>query len=233
MITELLSIPRRFNGPPHSGNGGYVCGRLAGYLTGSVGVRLRQPPPLERELRVEVSDDEAQLLDGETLIAQARRMELDIAPASPPSFAEAEAASKSYAGFTRHPLPTCFVCGPQRLVGDGLRIFPGATVDGAVLAAPWIPHVSLADDAGQVRPEFVWAALDCAGAFAVMPPSGLILLGELHARLDSAVKVGEPCVVAAWPLGVEGRKHFAGTAVFSSERLAAMARATWIEVPAT
>jgi hypothetical protein len=32
MIAEVMTIPRRFNGPPRSGNGGYVCGRLASYL---------------------------------------------------------------------------------------------------------------------------------------------------------------------------------------------------------
>ena len=55
MITEAITIPRRFNGPPHSGNGGYVCGRLASYLDGPASVRLRVPPPLERELRVETT----------------------------------------------------------------------------------------------------------------------------------------------------------------------------------
>ena len=41
MLTEVLTIPRRFNGPPRSGNGGYVCGRLASYLDGPASVRLR------------------------------------------------------------------------------------------------------------------------------------------------------------------------------------------------
>src|ERR1700721_3141208 len=41
-----LTIPSRFCGPPGSGNGGYVCGRIAAYLDGQVTVTLRRPPPL-------------------------------------------------------------------------------------------------------------------------------------------------------------------------------------------
>jgi hypothetical protein len=40
---------------------------------------------------------------------------------------------------------------------------------------------------------------------------------------------GERCVVAAWPLGEEGRKLHAGTALFSADgELLALARQTWI-----
>jgi len=234
VITEIMSIPRRFNGPPRSGNGGYVCGRLAKYLSGPVSVRLRVPPPLEQDLKVEASDDEARLFDGETLVALARRIELEVAPPAAPTFAHAEVASKSYVGFVRHLLPTCFVCGPERAEGDGMRIFPGPTAGGSVLAAPWVPHASLATGSQRVSPEFLWAALDCAGAFAVLPAgSDPILLGELSARLDSDVVIGEECVVVAWPLGIEGRKRYAGTAIYSgSNAPVAVARATWIEIPA-
>lgn len=234
MISDVMTIPRRFNGPPRSGNGGYVCGRLARYLQGPASVRLRLPPPLERELKVEATDDEARLFDADALLAQACRVDLDISPPAAPTFAEAQAASRSCVGFTRHPLPHCFVCGPQRAAGDGLRIFPGRTADAAVLAAPWLPHASLDAGAGQVASEFLWAALDCAGAFAVMPMDMQpIILGELCARLDSEVAIGEPCVIAAWAIGAEGRKRFAGTAIYSAAgQVVAVARATWIEIPA-
>jgi len=233
LITEVMTIPRRFNGPPRSGNGGYVCGRLAHYLDGPASVRLRAPPPLDHELRVEVSGEGARLFDGDTLVAQAHRTELDLKPPAAPSFAEAQTASKSCIGFVRHLLPHCFVCGPKRAEGDGLRIFPGRTADEAVFAAPWVPHTSLDDGSGRAAPEFLWAALDCAGAFATMP-TGMqpIILGELCARLDGGVAIGERCVVAAWSIGVEGRKRFAGTALYSASGVAvAAARATWIEIP--
>ena len=233
MIAEALTIPRRFNGPPRSGNGGYVCGRLANYLDGPASVRLRVPPPLERELKVEANADEARMFDGDTLIAQGRRMQFELDPPAPPSFADAQTASRSCIGFKRHLLPHCFVCGPQRAEGDGLRIFLGRTADDAVFAAPWVPHVSLDGGNGRVANEFLWAALDCAGAFAVMPDAMQpIILGELCARLDGSVAVGDPCVVAAWAIGVDGRKRFAGTALYSAAGVAvAVARATWIEIP--
>ena len=44
MTTASIVIPRRFNGPPRSGNGGYVCGRIAQFLSGPVRVRLRTYP---------------------------------------------------------------------------------------------------------------------------------------------------------------------------------------------
>jgi hypothetical protein len=42
-----------------------------------------------------------------------------------------------------------------------------------------------------------------------------------------------PTVVTAWPLGAEGRKRIAASAIHADDggRLVAMARAVWIEVP--
>src|SRR3954462_14820333 len=48
-----LTIAPRFRGPSGSGNGGYVCGRIASYLDGPVTVTLRRPPPLATALAVE------------------------------------------------------------------------------------------------------------------------------------------------------------------------------------
>src|SRR5690606_14243812 len=116
--------------------------------------------------------------------------------------------------------------------GDGLRIFPGALKEGALFAAPWIPGPSIADADGGIAPEFLWAALDCAGAFAVGIPEGkLVLLGEICARVDGSVRAGEKCVVTAWARGSEGRTRCAGTAVFSEGgALIAVAGSTWIDV---
>ena len=33
---NVLTIPSRFNGPAGIGNGGYVCGRIAAYVSGPV-----------------------------------------------------------------------------------------------------------------------------------------------------------------------------------------------------
>jgi hypothetical protein len=233
-VGDVVILASRFNGPPGSGNGGYVAGRLARYVQGPASVRLRLPPPLDRPLRVEAGDGEARLFDGDTLVAQAQVAELELSLPVAPTPAEAEAAAAAYAGFLRHPLPRCFVCGTARGHGDGLRIFAGPTKTAGVLAARWLPDASLDDGGGRVATEFLWAALDCPGGFAVMEDADRpVILGELGARIDGTLAIGEPAVVAAWPLGVEGRKRFAGTALWSATgRPIAVARATWIEIAA-
>jgi hypothetical protein len=236
MTSEVFSIASRFRGPPGSGNGGYVCGRVAVHLPGCAAVRLKAPPPLESELRIEVSEAGALLMHGTNVIAEGRAAELDLAIPAIPALSEAQEAAKSFPGFKHHVFPQCFVCGPQRAPGDGLRIFPGPLANRSVVAAPWTPEPSLGDGAGRLRPEFLWAALDCTSAFAVLPiPEGkAIVLGELCARIDGAVSPEETCVVVGWPLQTDGRKRLAGSAVVSSSgRPVAVARATWIEVPAS
>ena len=225
-----FSIARRFRGPPRSGNGGYVAGALAKQLGGTAAVRIKAPPPLETELTLEIDEDHVRLLHQSIVVAEARTAQLTLQPPVAPTFARAEEAARSFSGFDKHPLPECFVCGPQREAGDALRIFPGAR--GELFIAPWVPHASLADASGNVAPEFLWAALDCPGGFAVIKPAGkLIVLGELCARIDGRVSPGERCVVAGWEIGREGRKRHAGTAVYSADgEPVAVARATWIEL---
>ena len=234
MNVEYFEIADRFRGPPKSGNGGYVCGRIAKHLRGTVSVRLRAPPPLSTQVRLETTDTAAQLFHGSTLIGEAKQTDLEVEALQCPSYSEAEQAAESYLGFKTHSFPGCFVCGPARLAGDGLRIFPGASVNSRVIAAPWLPDQSLADEDGQVKSEFLWSALDCPSGFAVLPlPAGLaIVLGELCASIVREVSVGERCVVTAWPLSVEGRKRRAASAIYSETgEPIALARAVWIEVP--
>jgi hypothetical protein len=231
-LPPTIRIEQRFCGPPDSGNGGYVCGRLARYIAGSALVRLEVPPPLDAEMQVKESGTSVELVQGATVVARARPavMSLDI-PAAP-TFAEAEAAAKAYRGFRAHPFPACFVCGPERPAGDGLRIFPGPLRSG-VVACPWVPDPSLADGKGRVRVEFVWSALDCPGAFSFeFPENAAVLLGEFAASLRGAVTVGERYIVLGWELARDGRRHFTGTALFSeSGECRATGRATWFEVP--
>ncbi|PBJ91934.1 hypothetical protein CMV24_29785 [Pseudomonas plecoglossicida] len=128
------------------------------------------------------------------------------------------------------------MCGPERTQNDGLCIFPGPLNNTSTIAAPWTPDASLADKSGNLRPEFLWAALDCTGAFTSFPlPDGVaIVLGELAASILGVVKPGDRCIVLGWPLGVEGRKRLAGTAIYApNDRLVALARAVWIEVPSS
>jgi len=231
-----VRISSRFCGPPKSGNGGYVSGALASYLPpGPAAVRLKAPPPLETELRVEATREIARLFDGASMLAEARAIDaVDVEAPLVPSFAEAVEASRSFSGFHHHPFPRCFVCGPKRAEGDGLRIFPGLIEKRDVLFAPWVPDASLADTSGHVDPAFVWAALDCTGVFAfpVATADCVLVLGELAARMDGTIAPGEECIVAGWSLGIDGRKRYAGSAVYSNGgREIAVARATWVNVP--
>lgn len=228
-MSEIV-ISSRFCGPPKSGNGGYVCGRVAAAIDGAASVRLMAPPPLETKLRIEKSNGVAKLLHGSSVIAEAKASAVDLAPPRVPSYAQAESAAGSYLGFARHPFPRCFVCGPERRAGDGLRIFPGPLQADGLVAAPWIP------DRTTVGPEFLWAALDCTSGFAVLPiPEGrAIVLGELSARIDGDVVPDGKYVVVGWPLRIDGRKRFSAAAVLREPgELLAVGRATWIEVPAS
>ncbi len=64
----------------------------------------------------------------------------------------------------------------------------------------------------------MWAAIDCPGAYAVGGPGrGEVLLGRMTARIDRLPNEGERCVVVGWPLGVDRRKLFAGTALYGED----------------
>jgi hypothetical protein len=228
----MIAIASRFCGPPDSGNGGYSAGLLATHLSGSVEVTLRSPPPLERPLNVVTKPGLSELLDGQRLVAEARTAALELEVPAPPSFERASALSRHYIGYQKHHFPRCFVCGPARAAGDGLRIFPGGDGSSEVVAGPWIPGHSLLDARGTVGSEFVWAALDCVGYFATAAPDYPVsLLGRMTAEVVATPRPDEQCVVIGWPIAREGRKLHAGTAVFGQEqRLLGRARQTWILV---
>jgi hypothetical protein len=226
-----LTIGRRFNGPPESGNGGYVCGSIAEALQADLRVRLTRPPPLETPMQlVAVGDDSWQLEAADGTVARAAAQRLTLEVPEPPRYVDAVWASQHYAGFQDHPFPECFVCGPQRRRGDGLRIFAGQ-LDGGLVAAPWLPADSLDAGDGKVAVRYHWAALDCPGFFAVSDGRQAMLLGEMQAHLDRRVRTGDPCTVIGWRIGGEGRKHYVGTAIFDVEgELCARASATWIAI---
>lgn len=209
-------IARRFRGPRDSGNGGYTCGVLADLVGNPAEVTLRAPPPLDRVLRY----DGERLWDGDTVVAEGHCVELDVEPPQAVSFDDAVQAATPDLG---SPFPECFVCGHART--DGLRIFAGRVPGRDVVAASWIPDESL------VEPRFVWAALDCPGAYATgVPGRGTVVLGRLAADVRRVPRAGERCVVVGWSLGDEGRKHHAGTALFGETGdVLGVGRALWIE----
>ncbi len=229
---KSIVIAPRFNGPNGSGNGGYVCGALAVAAERDLRIRLAAPPPLDVPLEVEEdgTTGACRLLHGEQLIATGTPASLDLEVPAPPPYVSAVWASQHYAGFRDHVFADCFVCGPHRRRGDGLRIFPGQ-LDNGLVAAPWLTPDSLDGGDGKVAVEFHWAALDCPGYFALTPGRRRMVLGEMQAHVDRRVHLGEACTVIGWKLGGEGRKYYAGTALFDEDgELCARARATWIEI---
>jgi len=234
-MVETITIDRRFNGPADSGNGGYVGGMLAAALGQSgAAVSLRMPPPLDTPLTVTREADKLQLiLEDGTEVARAEPSRVDIKVPPCPAYDDVVAAQPNYAGFAFHAIPTCFVCGPARSEGDGMRIF-ASPIDGAPLvAAPWTPPDEFAD--GEfVRPEFVWAALDCPAYFAVIHALGskgeMILTARMAAVQLEPVHANQPHIIAGWQIKSEGRKHWAGTALFDAQgELKAKSESLWIQ----
>lgn len=215
-------VGERFAGPPGAGNGGYVSGVVASRLGHRAEVTLLRPTPLARPLALRRRGAAHwSLEDGDEVLVEARpgRPGSDVPP--PPSFEQAVAASGR--ATTASPFPGCFVCGASRGEGDGLRIFAGA-LDPARpdrFAAAWVPDASLVDPSGdgrRVANAFQWAALDCPGAMAALADdSRPILLARMTGELEAPVHVDERCVVVAWRIARDGRKHTVGTALFGED----------------
>src|SRR6476660_1106615 len=106
-------VPARFCGPPESGNGGWVSGHAAALLQPgrdeAVTVRLRTPPPLDRQLAVRTGSANGlrtlEVSDGEHLVVEATTAP-GLDPGGIPaavSFAVAETAGEGYEGLAAHP----------------------------------------------------------------------------------------------------------------------------------
>jgi hypothetical protein len=234
-MSSSILISKRFCGPPDSGNGGYTCGLVAQAMHVPADVTIRRPIPIETALSIHEDGDNIHLKRGDDLIAEASPL---VWSAHPPkeraTFQEAETAAASSPAFHNHPFPTCFTCGPDRAVGDGLRIFPGKWKGSQrdYFLAPWVPHPDLADKHGNIRDEIIWAAMDCPTGFAGgFSSEGTLVTGRLGAHLVAPVRAEEKCILLSWATGVEGRKHFAECILIGEDgSIRAESRATWIKL---
>ncbi len=235
-----VSISRRYCGPPDSGNGGYVCGVAARALGGSdVEVTLLSPPPLERPLTLDREGDEVKLLDDETIIAIARVTDepLTIPDDAPPpvGYDEAVDAAAAFdvdAYQAAHEYPGCYTCGPDRPVGDGLRIFPAATHRPDLYVWPWTPASSAFDGSADVNVPVLWAALDCPSGLAWIgqdPDTGPIVLGKMTAVIHQMPAPGDRLVIAGWTEPPQGRRRPARSAIYAENgAVLASSHATWV-----
>lgn len=240
-MSETIVIEERFRGPPNSGNGGYVAGAFAELLDmpgEDVEITLRSPIPLDKPMQVIRVDARVTVMDGETLIAEAKTAEIDLkVPALPDWQRVRDAAPASYSlGEKSNPMlpgsrgfhPVCFCCGADH--EDGLEIFAAPVPGTDQVATVWNTRSRWADADGRLPAAFLWTALDCPGQFAWLAAGTRTgMLGRITARVLARPVAGEPLLVTAWPVNVEGRKHFAGSAVHDdSGRLLARALSVWI-----
>ena len=227
-----------------TGNGGYFCGLVAlaaGPGARAVEIKRATGVPLDRPLTVRIVADGAEVHDDEGLIARTSAAEIAVAVPAPPALEVARRVSGRFlerleSGEIRHTFPECFVCGHQRVPGDGLRVFTGALdgglsdVPGARVAA-WRPDPAFLDEAGRLRPEFVWSALDCPGGWALREPANT---GTLQVEILGPVDGRQELIVMGWPMpGASARpgsrRRYAGTAIFDARgRLLARGAAIWV-----
>ena len=231
-----IAIDSRFCGPKTSGNGGYSAGLIAkdfeAKIDSAVKVTLRSPPPLGEPIEIRPNEKGIEAVHGDQLVATAKASSVTIELPPLPSESEVEAARVHYeARADHHLLPHCFVCGVGRHPGDGLRIFAGQVQDRPLHADYWTPTEDLIDDDGLVGTEFLWAALDCPGYFALRPEGQLCLLGQFAVDIHRHPKASEKLLCMAWSKGHDGRKFFADSAIVDENGgLVAAANAVWIRI---
>jgi hypothetical protein len=229
---EAVVIKRRYSGSSNAASRGYIAGLLGRQLDGPARVSIERPIPLDQPVGIERQPDgRVTLSDGAAVLAHAEPATLQLEPPAAPSFAEAQWAAERYLGFTEHAAPECFVCGPAREWGDGLAIFPGPLPGRHLVAAPWAPDPTLFDKRGQVRPEFVWAALDCPTGFALLEAFGrrTVTLHQLTVQLIRPLEVGARWIVMGWPFAADGRNLLGASAIVSERgELHALASAVMV-----
>ncbi len=193
-------------------------------------MQLKQPPPLDRDLLLLSSEGGWQLKDDDTVIATAAAGNTDIALRPAPSHSDVQHAPERFVSVDDHILPECFVCGPKRSPGDGLCLFTGP-VDESMVASYWTPTPDLAGPDGNVRQEFIWAALDCPSYFGLRRTDLLCLLGRMSAHIDGPIKASQRYRVAGWRTGGTGRKHLGAAAIYDDSGTAlAWSDTLWVDV---
>ena len=226
-------IPRRFNGPPASANGGYASGLVARHIgRGPAEVSLRSPPPLDTALElVRAEDGEVFLYHRDVLVAEGRAAEaVDVEPPVRPSVAAAREALRRHPWLHgRHPFSECYICGAGRHDGLGLH-FGDLRGHEGVTAALLVADETVPHDAAGLVPEIAWGALDCPSYVPALWKADVpSLLARMHAELLEPIPIGEPIVATGWLLDVDGRKHHTASALLAADgRLLARARHLWI-----
>jgi len=232
MFTECtLQVAPRYCGPPASANGGYVCGLVAAAIGRPVTLRLVKPIPVQSPLNLRPGDDGLwRLFAGDVAVIEVRDAQPPLVPPAVCEYASAAAAALQTIDPAIHPCPGCFVCGPARAVGDGLRLSAGAVAGRDIVATPWRPAAEFAAADGTIVTEIVAAALDCPGYQSLRSEGGFWLLGEYTVHQTGHVRADEACVITGWEISRRGRIANVGTALYGADGgLRAVAAGTWIQ----
>jgi hypothetical protein len=230
MNAGAIVFDSRYCGPRGFVNGGYAAGVLARAIDGPAEVMLKAPVPFATPVALSATEQGFAAHAGGAEIASLAPARVDADLPTLPGEAEIDAARTRFLADQGMTVlyPYCFVCGKKREAGDGLRIFAGPA-NATVNADYWTPDESLAEDS-LVRPEFLWAALDCPSAFALRIEGRAVLLGKFAVEIKRRPAPGERLLVAAWTTGGERRKHYSSSALLDEGRtVIAQANALWIE----
>ena len=234
-----FALSQRYRGPvvegQHCGHGGYFCGQVAKLAPGLRALTILKPIPLERELTVRISSGRVTVFDRDEEIgnSEVRGAPLVVTIPGPVSLGEAREAGTRFPGFTRRVVPECFGCGDERAPGDGLRVFTGevrARVNGEKqLAGVWEPDGSSLDGDGFVRPEVVWAVLDCPGGWAIPGQCSTL---ALQVEILERVPGDRPLIVRGWvqqAIDDKRTSRYAGSALLDEAgRVLALGGAIWV-----
>lgn len=153
-----------------------------------------------------------------------RKAVIEAAPLSPSLLARENPIIPGARGF--HPI--CFCCGADH--EDGLRVFTAPITDTNQVAALWETKAGWGNENGYLPNTFLWTALDCPGQFAWYAADILTgMLGRITAEVMAPARAGRTYLVMAWPVEIDGKKHFAGSAIFDEhDNLIARAKTVWI-----
>ncbi len=248
-----VSIDSVFNGPINCGNGGYISGLLASFIEGDAEIRINAAFPVNTPLQVKKTGQGIGAYRDDKLLGSARSIQLELAIPTPPSLANATAASQRFSFIHASDPKGCYVCSPLRSETNGLRVFcgplkevvaPQANIDWPtqieknLVAAVWRPMDNLCTNEGNVDNIYVWSALDCPGAYAIKaaePDAGLQLLGTCSGSIKAPLKPNDDYIISSWKISPNsGRKRFMGVAIHNlGGELMACAEQIWFDVGST
>lgn len=242
MKVDNMILSQRFCGPPKTGNGGFTAGILVEAVgTNAAEIRLLNPTPVETSIILESQKGQQGAIydDSKKILATLKSISVEDFPDYKlpivPDLEDAKKISAFYPGFTTHPFPTCFVCGPKREVNDGMRIFVGPAPEQIgfenLMVGHWLPDETVVSESGVVRDAVIWGALDCPGGFsAVLDEPQLIVLSKIRGKIIERPKTGENYIVMSWRLQKMSRAFKVMTAIFKSDSksLMAIAEALWL-----